>query len=133
MSKSIKNEDVRNTANVVEAEVIETKPETEEKPLTPKVVGEEPKKEGWLSRAKKRAKKSKAAKIVLTVVGAVGVVGTGVAVVTSVGKKNYNEGYNKGFDDGMDEGWNQWGDPAEPDTEEPDTFEEPTQEDYPEE
>ena len=128
MSKNIKNEDVRNTANAVEAEVIENKPEPEEKPLTPEVVGEEPKKERWLDRVKN----SKAAKIILTVVGAVGVVGAGAAVVTSVGKKNYNEGYNKGFDDGMDEGWNQWGDPAEPDIEEPDMPEEPTQE-YPEE
>ena len=129
MSKNIKNEDVRNKANAVEIEEIETtKPETEEKPLTPEVVGEEPKKEGWF----KRAKKSKAVKIVLTAVGAVGVIGAGAVAVTSVGKKNYNEGYNKGFDDGLEEGWNQYG-TEETDTAEPDTFEEPAQEDYPEE
>lgn len=128
MSKNIKNEDVRNTANAVEAEVIENKPEIEEKPLTPEVVGEEPKKEGWFERVKK----SKAAKIVLTAVGAVGVIGAGAVAVTSVGKKNYNEGYNKGFDDGLEEGYNQYG-TEEPDTAEPDTFEEPIQEDYPEE
>lgn len=125
-----KNNEVKNTeakVNAVEGEIVETKPEVAETPK-PEVV-EEPKKEGLFTRFKN----SKIGKIVLVAVGAVGVVGTGAAIVTSVGKKNYNEGYNEGFEAGMDEGWVQWGNPEPPATEEPSVSVPVETQEYPEE
>ena len=106
MSKKIRNEDVVNEVKdqeVIEVETIETEQtEKPSKPETTEVTKEETKVPFYNKKPFK----------VIAAVGAglAGVAVVGVKIISSFGKKQWNEGYEEGWHDGQET----WPGPSEP-------------------